>query len=53
MEKVYTRFGDGAPVSLSVSELMRDLEEGTSDAADRGGRRDLRCRRRHVRPSSR
>lgn len=28
--------GDGFPVELSESELMRDLEEGTEDAADRG-----------------
>jgi dimethylamine--corrinoid protein Co-methyltransferase len=36
MGKILTRMGDGLPVELSESELMRDLEEGTEDAADRG-----------------
>ncbi len=36
MGKIFTRFGDGSPVYLSESELTRDLEEGTEDAADRG-----------------
>jgi len=35
MGKIWTRFGDGTPVALTESELMRDLEEGTEDAADR------------------
>lgn len=36
MNKIFSRMGDGFPVELSESELMRDLEEGTEDAADRG-----------------
>lgn len=36
MKKIFSRMGDGFPVELSESELMRDLVEGTDDAADRG-----------------
>ena len=36
MEKIYTRMGDGSVTELSESELKRDLEEGTRDAAERG-----------------
>lgn len=36
MNKIFSRMGDGFPVELSESELVRDLEEGTEDAADRG-----------------
>jgi len=36
MGKIRTRHGDGSPVELSESEMMRDLEEGTRDAAERG-----------------
>ena len=36
MQKVYVRMGDGSLVELSKSELMRDLEEGTRDAAEKG-----------------
>jgi dimethylamine---corrinoid protein Co-methyltransferase len=36
MGDILTRFGDGSPVALSETELRRDLEEGTNDAADRG-----------------
>jgi len=36
MAKILTRYGDGSPVELSESEVMRDLEEGTEDAADCG-----------------
>lgn len=36
MNKIFSRMGDGFPVELSEGELMRDLEEGTEDAADRG-----------------
>jgi len=36
MGKFYTRMGDGSLIQLSESELRRDLEEGTRDAADRG-----------------
>ena len=36
MAKIITRMGDGSPVEMSESELMKDLEEGTEDAADRG-----------------
>ena len=36
MNKIFSRMGDGFPVELSESELIRDLEEGTEDAADRG-----------------
>lgn len=36
MEKIQTRMGDGSPISLSKSELARDLEDGTNDAAERG-----------------
>jgi len=35
MEKFYTRMGDGSVVELSESQLKRDLEEGTRDAAER------------------
>jgi len=35
MEKFYTRMGDGSAIELSESELKRDLEEGTKDAAER------------------
>ena len=35
MEKFYTRMGDGSVIELSESELKRDLEEGTKDAAER------------------
>lgn len=37
MMKVRTRMGDGTLVELSEGELKRDLEEGTADAAERGG----------------
>ena len=36
MGKTYTRMGDGSVIELSESELKRDLEEGTRDAAERG-----------------
>jgi dimethylamine--corrinoid protein Co-methyltransferase len=36
MEKIFTRYGDGTPLEMSAKELMQDLENGTSDAADRG-----------------
>ncbi|MCK5551951.1 MAG: [dimethylamine--corrinoid protein] Co-methyltransferase, partial [Deltaproteobacteria bacterium] len=36
MAKVFSRLGDGSPIELTEVELMRDLEEGTADAADRG-----------------
>jgi dimethylamine--corrinoid protein Co-methyltransferase len=36
MKKIFSRMGDGFPVELNETELMRDLEEGTEDAADRG-----------------
>ncbi len=36
MEKIRTRFGDGSPVELSAAEVIRDLEEGTREAAERG-----------------
>ena len=36
MGKFYTRMGDGSVIELSESELKRDLEEGTGDAAERG-----------------
>lgn len=36
MNKIFSRMGDGFPVELSEGELMRDLVEGTEDAADRG-----------------
>jgi len=35
MEKFYTRMGDGSVIELSESEIKRDLEEGTKDAAER------------------
>ena len=35
MKKIFTRMGDGSGVELSESELKRDLEEGTKDAAER------------------
>ena len=36
MKKYLTRRGDGALIEMSSDELMRDFEEGTQDAADRG-----------------
>jgi dimethylamine--corrinoid protein Co-methyltransferase len=36
MGKIHTRYGDGSPVELEESEVMRDLEDGTQDAAERG-----------------
>ena len=36
MGKIFTRFGDGSPTELSEAELLRELEEGTKDASDRG-----------------
>ena len=36
MQKMWTRFGDGSPVELSADEVIRDLEEGTREAAERG-----------------
>ncbi len=36
MGKIFTRYGDGTPVEMSAKELMQDLEDGTSDAAERG-----------------
>jgi dimethylamine--corrinoid protein Co-methyltransferase len=36
MGKILTRYGDGTPVELDESEVMRDLEDGTRDAAERG-----------------
>jgi dimethylamine--corrinoid protein Co-methyltransferase len=36
MGKILTRYGDGSPVELSEGDVMRDLEEGTQDAAQRG-----------------
>jgi len=35
MEKFYTRMGDGSVIELNESEIKRDLEEGTKDAAER------------------
>jgi len=35
MQKIYARMGDGSATELSESELKRDLEEGTKDAAER------------------
>jgi len=35
MQKIYARMGDGSVTELSESELRRDLEEGTKDAAER------------------
>jgi dimethylamine--corrinoid protein Co-methyltransferase len=36
MTKIFTRYGDGSPLEMSESELMRDLEAGTEDASRRG-----------------
>ena len=33
MGKILTRYGDGAPLEMSESELREDLESGTADAA--------------------
>lgn len=33
MGKIFTRYGDGAPLEMSESELREDLENGTADAA--------------------
>jgi dimethylamine--corrinoid protein Co-methyltransferase len=35
MGKIYTKLGDGSVTELSESELKRDLEEATRDAAER------------------
>ena len=36
MGKIITRYGDGSPVELNENEVMRDLEDGTREAAERG-----------------
>ena len=36
MEKILTRMGDGTFVEMTESDLKRDLEDGTRDAAQRG-----------------
>lgn len=36
MAKHLTRRGDGALIEMTTDELMRDFEQGTEDAADRG-----------------
>ena len=36
MGKIFTRYGDGSPVELDENEVMRDLEDGTREAAERG-----------------
>jgi len=36
MTTIFSRLGDGSPIEMTESELQRDLEEGTADAADRG-----------------
>ena len=36
MARIFSRLGDGSPIEMTESELRRDLEEGTADAADRG-----------------
>jgi dimethylamine--corrinoid protein Co-methyltransferase len=37
MEKILTRTGDGYKVEMSEDEILRDIEEGTNDAAGRAG----------------
>jgi dimethylamine--corrinoid protein Co-methyltransferase len=37
MAKIRTRMGDGSIVEVSESELKQALEDGTNDAAERGG----------------
>jgi dimethylamine--corrinoid protein Co-methyltransferase len=37
MSDVLTRLGDGSPLEMTGAELRRDLEEGSADAAERGG----------------
>ncbi len=36
MGKILTRYGDGTPVEMDESDVMRDMEDGTRDAAERG-----------------
>ena len=36
MGKILTRYGDGTPVEMDESDVRRDLEDGTRDAAERG-----------------
>lgn len=36
MKKYITRMGDGQRIEMTADELMRDMELGTEDAADRG-----------------
>lgn len=36
MGKIATRMGDGYQIEMTEAELMRDIEDGTEDAADRG-----------------
>jgi dimethylamine--corrinoid protein Co-methyltransferase len=36
MGKILTRYGDGSPVELDEREVIRDLEDGTKEAAERG-----------------
>lgn len=35
-KKIITRMGDGSVIEMTESELRRELEDGTRDAADRG-----------------
>jgi dimethylamine--corrinoid protein Co-methyltransferase len=37
MTKVFSRLGDGSVVHLTEAEVMKDIEEGTKDAAERAG----------------
>ncbi len=36
MGKILTRYGDGTPVEMDESDVRRDLEDGSRDAAERG-----------------
>lgn len=36
MNQIFTRMGDGEPVSLSINQVREDLLAGTQDAADKG-----------------
>ena len=36
MKKIFSRMGDGSPIEMAESDLRRDLEEGTREAAVRG-----------------
>ena len=37
MGKIQTKTGDGWPLELTEAQMMKEIEEGTMDASERGG----------------